>query len=436
MTGYPARLPKRPTLCLLLLLHIIVCCLSLIRLADDSQAIAFRPAPFHLFFDPARLHIAVAIVAAFGLVALLFLFARFSFGFVAGFYFYTMVLGYLWLSCFSDLDYDRLPARLSAVASIIALLLPALFITSPIPQVCVLSARAFDRTLIVILALAAVTTAAGAAYHFRLVPIEDIYDYRNKLQFPAIFGYLFGIISTSLLPFAFAGFAARKAWWGAAAALVLLLLLYPVTLNKLALFAPVWLVGVLLISKLFTSRVAVVLSITGPLLVVLGLVKIFDTKAASLLSMVNLRMVAIPSISLEAYHDFFSRHAPTYFCQLSVLRRAVACPYNEPLSIVMSSAYGMGNLNASLFATEGVASVGSGFAPVSVLVCGFVIAAANRLSAGLSAPFILVYVSILIQALLNVPLSTTLLTHGGAVLFLLWYIAPRSLLQDEPAQAG
>jgi hypothetical protein len=81
--------------------------------------------------------------------------------------------------------------------------------------------------------------------------------------------------------------------------------LYPITLSKLALFAPAWLVAMLLISKLFTSRVAVVVSLTGPLLVVLDLVGLFGSKAALLLSMVNHRMVAIPSTAMDAYNDFF-----------------------------------------------------------------------------------------------------------------------------------
>jgi hypothetical protein len=128
----------------------------------------------------------------------------------------------------------------------------------------------------------------------------------------------------------------------------------------------------------------------------------------------------------------FSRHEVTYFCQLSLLKSFVSCPYQEPLSVVMSRAYGMGNLNASLFATEGIASVGLWFAPLSVFICGLVVALANRLSSGLPPRFILVSSAILIQVLLNVPLSTSLLTHGAVILVVLWYITPRSLFQHEP----
>ena len=69
--------------------------------------VSLDPAPFHIFYDPARLHIAVAVVAAFALVSVAFCFARFSFGYAVGFYFYTMISGYLWLNCFTDLNYDH-----------------------------------------------------------------------------------------------------------------------------------------------------------------------------------------------------------------------------------------------------------------------------------------------------------------------------------------
>ncbi|QWG25040.1 hypothetical protein KMZ93_09260 [Bradyrhizobium sediminis] len=389
---------------------------------------------FHLFFDPARSYIAVTVVVAFALISSLFLFTSFSFGYFVGVYFYTMILGYLWLSCFSDLNYDRLSAGLSAVASIIAFLLPAVLILSPFTRVYTLSAAAFDRVLMAILALGAATIVVGATYNFRLVAIEEIYDFRDKMESPTILNYLIGITSSALLPFAFAGFMARRAWWRAGAVLLLLLLLYPITLTKLALFAPLWLVTMLLISNLFETRIAAILSLAAPLLAVLVLAGLFQEKAALLLAVVNFRMAAIPSIAMDVYNDFFSRHEVTYFCQISFLKHIVSCPYQEPLSVVMAQTYKIGNFNASLFATEGIASVGLWLAPVSAFVCGLVIALGNRLSAGLPSGFILISGAILPQVLLNVPLTTALLTHGAALLFLLWYITPRAIFEQETAE--
>src|ERR1700688_2074076 len=239
--------------------HIVVCCLSLIQLANFRFPNAFNPAVYHIFYDPAQLPVAVLAVAAFSLVSLLFVFARFSFGYFAGFYFFTMILGYLWLNCFSDLHYDHRLAGLSAAASALALFLPALFVTSPLRRIFELSATAFDALLLGILALGIATMATGAAYNFRLAALADIADLRDKIDQPALLRYLIPITSSALLPFAFAGFAARRGYWRAGAVLVVLLLSYAITLSKLSLFTPVWLVAVLLLSKFFEARTAVIL---------------------------------------------------------------------------------------------------------------------------------------------------------------------------------
>jgi hypothetical protein len=104
-----------------------------------------------MFYDPARLQVAVSAAGAFALVSVVFVLARFSFGYFVGFYFYTMVLSYLWLNCFTDLNYDHRMAGLSAAASAVAFLVPALFISAPLRQMYVLSATAFDRLLTLIL---------------------------------------------------------------------------------------------------------------------------------------------------------------------------------------------------------------------------------------------------------------------------------------------
>src|SRR3954471_8273998 len=135
----------------LILLHTAICCVSLVVLAGTWFAVPVDPAPFHIFYDSARLPLAIAVVAAFAVLSVAFCFARFSFGYAVGFYFYTMVSGYLWLNCFSDLNYDHKWSAISAAASAVTFVLPALFIVSPLRQVYVLSATAFDRLLTAIL---------------------------------------------------------------------------------------------------------------------------------------------------------------------------------------------------------------------------------------------------------------------------------------------
>jgi hypothetical protein len=61
-----------------------------------------------------------------------------------------------------------------------------------------------------------------------------------------------------------------------------------------------------------------------------------------------------------------------------------------------------------------------------------VISIANRLCSGLPPRFILLSGGVLVQVFLNVPLTTTLLSNGAALLFLLWYVTPRAIF--EPAK--
>jgi hypothetical protein len=239
------------------------------------------------------------------------------------------------------------------------------------------------------------------------------------------------------LPFAFACFVALGNRWRAAAALLLFLPFYPITLSKIVLFAPLLLLFLFLLSRFFAPRISVILSLLLPILV--GILLALVVKSGLLqfiqvrdyFGVINFRMAAIPSIALDLYNDFFSTHDYTYYCQILFLKPFVSCPYSDPLSVLMARTYLIGNLNASLFATEGVASVGPILAPFAALGCGLVISLGNRLSSGLPPRFILLSGGVVLHAFVDIPLTTTLVTGGAAVLFLLWYVTPRAIFEQE-----
>lgn len=370
---------------------------------------------------------------AFSIIALPFVFARFSFGYFVGFNLYSMLLGFIWLNCFSQFNYDHALAGFSAAASAVLFLLPALLINAPVRQVFVLSPLMFEWLLKCILALALGTAIAASFYNFRIVSIDQIYDFRNDLYFPSAIRYLIGIVSTALLPLVFAFYATRNRPWSAALPLLLLLAFYPITLSKFALFSTVWLLFLLALSRVFELRTAIILAILLPVLA--GVVMMEITPGHDWLgyfNLVNIRMMATPSSAMDIYNDYFAVHPHTWFCQISFLKPWMSCPYQEQLSIVMEP-YGLGKLNASLFATEGIASVGPYLAPLAALACGLVIAIGNRASAGLPPRFVLISSALLPQAFLNVPITTVLLTHGAGLLILLWYITPRTVFKGiEP----
>lgn len=409
---------------MLLLAYTVALCISTASVTDTFQGV--------VAFDRAHLVPATVSVSIFAPIVLLFAYARFSFGYIVCFNFYTMIAGYLWLIAFSLLRYDHRLAYVSIISSGLAFTVPALFITSPIRRPLGVSTDAFDYLLSFILLVGAGTVAVGALYNFNPAGLSEIYKYRAEMNFPAPLRYAIGTASNALLPFAFASFLERKLYWRAGLALLLLLLLYPITLTKLTLFAPFWLLFLAALSTLAPPKLTTIMSLLLPILA--GIIVFYTMRAGMFPSgigslyvgTVNSRMIAMPSIALEVYNNFFAEHPLTYFCQVNLLKPFIGCPYDEPLSVVMSKAYQLGAFNASLFATEGIASVGPIFAPLSALGCGLIIALANRLSSGLPPRLILVSSGLMLQALVNVPLSTNLLSNGAALLFVLWYVSPRA----------
>ncbi|MBR0757047.1 hypothetical protein JQ604_33105 [Bradyrhizobium jicamae] len=405
------------------LLHVAIGCVSLIIVADYQS---------YVLFDRGHLAYAIGVSATFSAVGMLFAIAPFTFGYFTGFYLFTVAAGFLWLNCFSRYDYDHRVAGLSAAVSALLFLLPALLVHAPLKQTLVLSRRNFEHLLTAILVLALATVAIASSLHFRLVSLSQMYDFRSELNYPAVLRYLIGIVPNALLPLAFAGYLVLRSYWKAAITLLIFPLFYPITLSKLAFFAPFWVLAVWIGSRFFAARTVVILSLLVPMSIGVGLMLLREHQTImAYFYLVNIRMIAVQSSAIDVYNDFFASHPHTYFCQIGVIKALAGCPYQYPLAIVMQNTYGFGNLNASLFATEGVASVGHYLAPLAALVCGLIVAIGNRAAAGLPPGFVLVSASMIPQIIMNVPLTVTMVSHGTILLFAIWYVTPRTIFAPE-----
>lgn len=415
--------------------YAVVCCISLtivVHLYGYLQIFAFEQLSIVSAAVIVLLPIALSIVFAY---------VPFSFGYIASFYLYTVVLGYLWLIPFSLFSYDHTVTGLFALASLAGFLVPAMLINWPaMPQIGFLP-KAMNAFLSTIMTIAIVTPAAGMYYNFKLVGLAEIYQFRDQIDFPVPLRYAIGITLGALLPFAFACFVETRARIPACATLLLILAFYPITLTKTTLFAPFWLAFLWLLTSRVEARFVVILSLLMPLLVGVLVALLYYAGLISLVHLidyfgsVNFRMIAFPSISLDVYNDFFSRHEVTHFCQISLIRSYFGCSYAEQLPVILSRNYPVGNINASLLATEGIASVSSAWTPLSAFLSGLVLSLGNCTSNGLPARFVILSSGVLMQTLLNVPLSVLMVTNGAAVMFLLWYITPRPWLTEVHGKA-
>jgi len=419
--------PTRPRRTIALLVaHVIFCCISL-------YIVEQRYSYLGLLGNPDTRALLAAVINSLPLIGLMgiFLFGRFSFGYCLSFYFFTVLLGYCWIVPSSIYGYDGRLATLSIVVSAVAFSVPAVFWRPDRPKFPEISPAHFELWLKAILIVSAAVLLAGASYNFKLAKLSEIYRYRDQIEFPKLLGYAIGITTGAFLPFAFTCFAFLKRWGYVALTVVLMFAAFPVTLAKLNLLAPVWLAFLLLLSRRAGARDAIILSLLLPIMIgLLGFVFQRSGLASSdlIFGTINFRMIAVPSMAIDLYNDFFSRHLLTYFCQISLIKPFFSqCPYAEPLALVMAKSYDFGALNASLFATEGIASVGPVGAPLVALACGCIVALANGASAKLPSRFVLVSSGVVLPAFLNVPMTTMLLSNGAAILFLLWLLTPRSL---------
>jgi hypothetical protein len=412
-------------LALLLLAFLILNCVSLTTVLHSST-------PRDPMFWPA-----VGLTVAAALFIPLFVRAGFSFGYIVGFNFYCLIASFLWLSYFTEGAYDRMEARWSAAASLLLVLLPLLFQVKRLRPRFSLSPRMMNRLLLGPLAFALVVLAWNAVYGFALVSTGEADRLRSTLVRPTVLSYIDGWLVGALLPFAFAWFATQRRYLPAALSVILIAAFYPVLLNKTVAFAGVWLPFLFILFSLLEARRATVLALLLPLLVglivlLLSYVGLPNGIYSLVFGGVNYRMLAFPAWALERYFHFFAHHDLTHFCQIGIVRSFTGCAYQIELGVEMKQHYDMGNLNGSLFATEGVASVGPIFAPLSALACGLILSIGNSVSAHLPKRFVATSAGVAIQVLVNVPLSTSLLSNGLLLLFLLWYVTPAE--EGEVAQ--
>lgn len=351
-----------------------------------------------------------------------FVAGRFSFGYLVGFSLLSAVFGFVWLSFFSAFDYPHAVARWAMIAALAAAIIPLLFQNIPLRRPD-LSQAVIARVALLLLVSSFAVLIGDISYG---ASFGNPYGAaRNAVVRPALLNYLTGVTIGAVLPYLFAHFASRRRWIAAAGVLLFALGFYPVVNNKTVLLLPVWLPFLFWLFGRFNPRLATVLAFLIPMIIGLAAFAVLAAdKDYVLFSAINLRFLAIPSLALDQYADFFAHRELTRFCQITVLRHVTACPYGE-LGPTLGAIYRDGNFNASFLATEGIASVGLALAPVSALVCGLVLSVGSMVSRHLSPRFIAVSSGIAVQAIMNVPLTTGLLSNGIALLFLLWWLTPK-----------
>jgi hypothetical protein len=158
-------------------LHVIACCVSLVYVGQIYAYLSAIPA-----FNWAPASEAFLAAGSFALMGtVLFLLSRFSFGYLIGFYLFTVALGYLWIVAFSRLAYDHPVAAASAFASAIAFLVPALLSTTSLELRFALPDTAIKHLLFGIIVAGMAVISIGAFYNFKASSPNRVGDFLSFL---------------------------------------------------------------------------------------------------------------------------------------------------------------------------------------------------------------------------------------------------------------
>jgi hypothetical protein len=268
--------------------------------------------------------------------------------------------------------------------------------------------------------------------------VDTIYDQRAlfaQTEVSIFFLYLLGWLSTVLNPyFIFYGLFDRSKLWMLPLGLIGQILIYMAFAGKsfiLALFVYFlfyWFLqkkGRLLLHRISYVYLSFVMVSVITVYISNGAI---EGNFSNVPALIYMRGLALPAALTGVYAQYFSFNPYTYFSQMNVVNLFVEYPYPESLGLVVgrflnNGSIGM-NANASMWATDGLSSLG----PIGIIVIGGIVGIALSFANRLVTPERLQFASLVSTTfILNLGDSgffTNLVTGGGLVVMLIAFGSP------------
>lgn len=291
-----------------------------------------------------------------------------------------------------------------------------------------------DSVIGALTALSVVLLLASNAGHMRLVSFEDVYDLRleaGTVEQSPVSAYLISWLSYCFISYLYAMGLVYKKWIHLAAGFAASLLIYAATGAKSAILLLPITLGLSWLCKSGRDFLTRLLGAMVVAIVVLGGVLPDAGLGMWIKSIVFVRILGSSGWVASKYLEHFGAEGLTYYSHIGPINALTGgYPFGElSLGQKIGLAYSgstEANFNASFWASDGFAALG----PVGVLVITPMIAGViyliNRSTAYLDFRFTVLWMGGFFIALLNVPLSTALLSGGGLIIFsLAWGLTRR-----------
>ena len=273
----------------------------------------------------------------------------------------------------------------------------------------------------------------------KFVSFADVYDLRSnfaEVKSSVLTNYLIMWLTYCFGPFyiARALIEGRRSDW--IAGLVILMLVYSATGSKLALLTPVFMCA---LKYLENGRSEFLLRFLTAVVAFVGLIVLVipdDGIMRWVNSIFLLRVFGSNGWTAAVYYEYFSSHGYTFYNHIGPINALFAAyPYGErSLGQEIANFYfdsNAANFNAGFWASDGFAALGMAGIPIVTFFLSLFMMKLNDLARHFPQRLINLWLLGFWMALMNVPLTTALLSCGGLlVIWLLWLVAPRA-----PAEA-
>lgn len=284
-----------------------------------------------------------------------------------------------------------------------------------------------DHVIGTLAAMSVVLLLISNARHMRLVSFEEVYDLRFEAGAVAqspVSAYLISWLSYCFISYMYARGLVHRKWAYLAAGFATSFLIYAATGAKAAILLLPITLG---LSWLWKSGRDFLPRLLGTMVIAIVVLVAMLPDAGFgmwIKSIVLVRVLGTAGWTASKYLEHFGAEGLTYYSHIGPINALTgAYPFGElSLGQVIGLAYSgsaEANFNASFWASDGFAALG----PVGVLAITPVVAGVlylvNRSTSHLDSRFAVLWMGGFFMALLNVPLSTALLSGGGLIIFLL-----------------
>lgn len=260
----------------------------------------------------------------------------------------------------------------------------------------------------------------------RIVDFSEVYDLRkasSSVQVSGFVGYIVMWLTALSLPYYFSMALTKKSLTMLLFALIVSISLYAANgakvaiLNGLIIFSLYFIVkirGDFLFKILFCSVAVFFVVIILP----------DDGLALWVKSIFMVRVYSNSGWMMVMYYDYFSEFGYTYFSHINIVNKFLDnYPYGD---LALGQVIGIkvsgnteANFNAIFFASDGIAAVGPVGIVLVTLAFIFFLFLLDVVSKKIERVFLFMFLSGFLMTLLNVSLSTSLLSGGGLLIFML-----------------